>query len=253
MKQSNTFALVGVSVGIGLGVLTIDLGSDSKAFESGVPAMAPPTPPKTQVQLSQRMSNDELQDTLLTLLSNRQDGKVSFIQLQNVGQIAESVRGREEEYFSLVMRIYRSNGGISLNQLLFLADLRLDLPRLESPIQTSVPSGSLENQFSSSVNVPTPSDYGQSSRAWFRNELRTTTHRDYQAEYPQLSGTYLAENPEPSVESPGRSGAFNPSTGEFYPASGPGYVNGRDGTYYAQAGPNGAVNTRTGQIVIVAP
>lgn len=41
-------------------------------------------------------------------------------------------------------------------------------------------------------------------------------------------------------------GAINPFTGEFLSPAGDGYVGTRDGTYYTPAGPNGIINTRTG-------
>lgn len=45
------------------------------------------------------------------------------------------------------------------------------------------------------------------------------------------------------------SGAINPVTGEHYPSSGNGYVNPRDGRFYAPAGPSGVVDTKTGQFI----
>jgi hypothetical protein len=42
-------------------------------------------------------------------------------------------------------------------------------------------------------------------------------------------------------------GAINPFTGEFLAPAGDGYVGTRDGTFYAPAGPNGIINTRTGE------
>jgi len=46
-------------------------------------------------------------------------------------------------------------------------------------------------------------------------------------------------------------GAVNPVTGEYYAPSGRGYVGTRDGTYYAPAGPNGMIDTRSGQFIPV--
>lgn len=57
-----------------------------------------------------------------------------------------------------------------------------------------------------------------------------------------------------SPNAAGRSpGAINPYTGEFYPRAGEGYVSSRDGRYFAPAGPNAVVDTRTGQVVTVGP
>lgn len=44
-------------------------------------------------------------------------------------------------------------------------------------------------------------------------------------------------------------GAINPRTGEFYAPAGDGYVSTRNGTYFTSAGPNGVINTRTGEFV----
>lgn len=250
MKQSSTFALVGVSVGIGLGVLAIGQGSDSEGVERDVAAATPSPKSDLQVQPSPRMSNDELKDALLTWFSDNQNGKISYGQLEYISRITESVRGREEEYFSLIRRISDSNGGISLGQLMILANLPLDSPRFgsSSQIPTSYDPPGIQSSVPASVSSPSeygqisPPDYGNSARARLRNELRTG------------SGTgYAAEDQQPSAPSLGRAGAINPSTGEFYPAAGHGYVNGRDGTYYAPAGPNAVVDTRTGQIVPVGP
>lgn len=41
----------------------------------------------------------------------------------------------------------------------------------------------------------------------------------------------------------------NSVTGELYVPSGAGYVGTQDGTYYAPAGPNGVIDTRTGQFI----
>ena len=42
-------------------------------------------------------------------------------------------------------------------------------------------------------------------------------------------------------------GAINTVTGEFLAPAGNGYVGTRDGTFYTPAGPNGVIDTRTGQ------
>jgi hypothetical protein len=49
--------------------------------------------------------------------------------------------------------------------------------------------------------------------------------------------------------SAGNSGAVNSITGEYYPSSGPGYVNPEDGRFYAPSGPNGVVDTQTGEFI----
>jgi hypothetical protein len=47
-----------------------------------------------------------------------------------------------------------------------------------------------------------------------------------------------------------RPGMFNNVTGEFYaPAAGGDYIGTRDGTLYTPAGPNGVINTRTGEFI----
>lgn len=252
MKQSSTFALVGVSVGIGLGVLAIGQGSDSEGVERDVAAATPSPKSDLQVQPSPRMSNDELKDALLRWVSDNQNGKISYRQLEYISRITESVRGREEEYFNLIQRISGSNGGISLRQLMILANLPLERPQFESPIQYPIPYGSSENQFAAPVNVPSPSDYGQISSSDYGNSARARLRSELWSGSGAGAG-YAAEDQQASTPPLGRAGAINPSTGEYYPAAGPGYVSTRDGRYYAPAGPNGAIDTRTGEFVPVAP
>jgi len=44
-------------------------------------------------------------------------------------------------------------------------------------------------------------------------------------------------------------GAINTRTGEFLAPAGEGYVGTRDGRFYTPAGPNGVIDTRTGQFI----
>jgi hypothetical protein len=56
-----------------------------------------------------------------------------------------------------------------------------------------------------------------------------------------------SSNPE---RGPSRSGAINPSTGEYLVPSGDGgYIGTRDGHFYVPAGPHGAIDTRTGRFI----
>jgi hypothetical protein len=52
------------------------------------------------------------------------------------------------------------------------------------------------------------------------------------------------------IEQPPRQniGAFD-ANGTFYAPAGEGYINTRDGTLYVPAGPNGVINTRTGEFI----
>lgn len=88
----------------------------------------------------------------------------------------------------------------------------------------------------------------------------TSEIKSIRQEIARLSGERLPPTQEPSHAQSGlrsaipatppiNPGAVNVHTGEFLAPSGSGYVGTRDGTYYSPAGPNGVVNTRTGEFV----
>lgn len=61
-----------------------------------------------------------------------------------------------------------------------------------------------------------------------------------------LLGMEQEEDNQPPVVNKVNQGAINPYTGEYYAPAGSGYVD-RRGTYYTPAGPNGVINTQTGE------
>jgi hypothetical protein len=76
-------------------------------------------------------------------------------------------------------------------------------------------------------------------RKWKQEELDATRRAEMLRKLDPRTG-------QPRVS---RSGAVNSVTGEYLAPSGEGYVGTRDGRYYAPAGPNGVIDTRTGKFV----
>lgn len=52
-----------------------------------------------------------------------------------------------------------------------------------------------------------------------------------------------------AVPSPSRHGLIDVRSGQYMPPAAGGYTDPRNGTFYAQSGPNGVVNTRTGEFI----
>ena len=78
-----------------------------------------------------------------------------------------------------------------------------------------------------------------------RAEVR---QRDLAQRESERASQYVAPTSRPRA-----SLGVTTSYGEVFMPSGTGFVGTRDGTYYAPSGPNGVIDTRTGQYIPVNP
>ena len=264
MNQAALSVAIGLGLGITLGIGIYGAGPDKVSLlRAPAGKQLPPTSePSQPAPIEPTVSNEDLVRTLENGIGEK--GGISIRELGAINQIAEAVRGREAQYLKLIHRVSNSQGGISLNQMMALANGASYEARPRTYDGLSVaPSLADSNPYSGKIpeSVLPATNYIPSYESASRRRQRNIDVAPIY-NYPSVAGgTGIAIEPRASgrvapqfgnQNSP-PAGAFNPQSGEHYSSAGPGYVSDRDGTYYAPAGPNGVINTRTGAFIPTHP
>lgn len=258
MKKDIRLAAVGITAGVGLGVLSVAFASQMPQLKSNSPVqkdgvsnersqpVGVTNPPVRRA--STRTTNGELRDLLIELVAS--EGRVSILQMTAIAEIASAVRGREDEFLAAAQDVARANGGISLHQMSMLAGGGGLVPSYS--VAQGNPYDSVGNGRTATTD-PYPSyssgNAASSSGSGASHESESASRRRLEEFANSSQRRDLQSGASRALDTTNALGAVNPSTGEFYAPAGQGYVSTRNGTYYTPAGPNGVIDTRTGQFI----
>ena len=245
----------GFAVGALLGTIILELGSPGpkvtapNSITSGdrqlaTTAVSPARSEQSQPQ-QQLPPEPTAYERMLYRVAASQGGRIAFDQIVAIARMTSS-QPDSPTYEQLLAQVSEIQGGrISMNQMLALRSLGAE----PSPGY----DGASMYAMGRTAHAGLPQSYYDSLAAY--QGVRGSSTRATDAPFEsRMSGAGL-----PSVEAPSSSIRALPSSssqklmdvssGQYMSPAAGGYTDPRNGTFYAQSGPNGVVNTRTGEFL----
>ena len=213
----------------------------AQALEAATPAQSP--------SLQQRPSQPSAFEWLESQVAASQRGRISVGQIMAIARITRYQPGAPT-FEQLVAQVAQMQGGrISIAEMLALRGANAPpatgyraAPVYPPPFSQNASATLLQSYYARSTPYQNQELRGESARAAdeaFENRRSSAT-------YPSAAAT---SPPSPSFPSPTSQGLIDTGSGQYMAPAAGGYTDPRDGTFYAQSGPNGVVNTRTGEFV----
>lgn len=245
----------GFAVGAVLGTVILQSGSSGPkatapnnmtSSDRGLATTAASPARSEQLQSQQRIPPEPTAyEQMVNHVAAGQSGRITFGQIVAIARMTGSQPG-SPTYEQLVAQVSEMQGGrISLHQMLALRSVGVQpsptyggAPTYGPPVRQAARAGLSQAYYDSLAAYE--GVRGPSARA---------ADATFQSRMPGAALPSVEQPPSSIGVSPSSRRLMDVSSGQYMSPAAGGYTDPRNGTFYAQSGPNGVVNTTTGEFI----